>query len=63
VDFRAARSLAWLGIDWTFFAQVYNLFFRKNAAFNFPDLSFLHVDNKHPKGLPVLPTFGLTARF
>jgi hypothetical protein len=63
VDFRAARSFSLLGGDWTFFFQIYNLFFRKKAAFYFPDFSFLDTDNPHPKGLPILPTFGITVRF
>jgi hypothetical protein len=61
VDFRAARNFSWWGMDWTFFAQIYNIFFRKNAAFHFPDISFGR--NEHPTALPIVPTFGLTMRF
>jgi hypothetical protein len=63
VDFRASRSFTWLGMDWTFFFQIYNVFYRKNAAFHFPDFSFFHLDNKRPSGLPVVPTFGIRFRF
>ncbi len=61
VDLRAARNFDWLGMDWTFFAQIYNLFFRRNAAFHFPDLPFEH--DKHPQALPIVPTFGISFRF
>ena len=63
IDFRAARSFSCLGIDWTFFFQVYNLFFRKNPAFRFPDVSLFPLEPSHPKGLPIVPTFGITFRF
>jgi len=63
VDFRAARSFSWQKIDWTFFFQVYNLFYRKNTAFRFPDISFFPLTPSRPRGLPVVPTFGLAARF
>jgi hypothetical protein len=57
VDFHAARNFHWLGTDGSFFAQVYNLFFRQNTAFYIPG------DRKVLNGLPILPTFGLTVRF
>jgi len=57
VDFHAVRNFRWLGMDCSFFAQVYNLFFRKNTAFYIPG------DRKILKGLPIVPTFGLAARF
>jgi len=64
VDFRAARSFSWWDMEWTFFAQIYNLFFRRNAAFHFPDVEgFGNSQTKRPKALPIVPTFGISFRF
>ncbi len=64
VDFRAARHFNWVGADWTFFFQIYNLFFRRNAAFQFPDVEgFGNSQTKRPKALPIVPTFGVSFRF
>ena len=57
VDFHAARNFDWLGMECSFFAQVYNLLFRKNTAF------YIATDRKVLPGLPIVPTFGLTFRF
>lgn len=57
VDFHAARNFNWLGMECSFFTQVYNLLFRKNTAF------YIATDKKVFKGLPIVPTFGLTFRF
>ncbi len=63
VDFRAARSFELFGVDWNFFFQVYNLFYRKNTAFRFPDYNFYPLEADHADGLPIVPTFGLSFRF
>jgi len=63
VDFRAARHFRLFSLDWTFFFQVYNIFYRKNSAFRFPDISFFPLEPSHPKGLPIVPTFGISFRF
>lgn len=63
LDFRAARRFGVFGLDCTFFFQVYNIFYRKNPAFRFPDTSPYYIEPSHPKGLPIVPTFGITFRF
>jgi hypothetical protein len=63
VDFRAERHFRLFNIDWTFFFQVYNIFYRKNPGFRFPDVSFFPLEPSHPKGLPIVPTFGIAFRF
>jgi hypothetical protein len=63
VDFRAARHFRLFSIDWIFFFQVYNIFYRKNPGFRFPDTSIFPIEPSNPKGLPIVPTFGLTFRF
>jgi hypothetical protein len=57
VDLHVARNIRWLGMEGSFFVQIYNLFFRQNSAFYIPG------DRKVQKGLPILPTFGLAFRF
>ncbi|MEK7727255.1 MAG: TonB-dependent receptor [candidate division KSB1 bacterium] len=63
VDFRSARSFSWLGMEWTFFGQIYNVFSRLNAAFYFADYDYFGLEAEHPFGLPIVPTFGISFRF